>query len=642
MRPFDTAKWIWLAMGERADQYAEFYDTLSYHTSETVIVHISCDSDYSLFINGKYVASSQYGDFEHYKIYDSIDVTPLLRTGNNRIVILVYHCGAPTSRYRPAPAGLIYEFVSGQAVLLASRADVLSKEAFGYRSGLQKEITSQLGFSFFYDATCKDGVCVPSAEVNKNCTFYPRPIKKARVLGRCEGHILQNDGDTHFLIDLGGEVVGFPTLELFSDIEQTVTVTWGEHLEDGCVRRVIGNRDFSYEYRTVCGKNEFTNYMLRLGCRYIEVFCEAPIDLCYMGVLPEVYEINERAVSIGSPLDRRIYDICVNTLRLCMMEHYVDCPWREQALYAFDSRNQMLFGYYAFENQNAAYARANLKLIGMDRRKDGLLSICYPSGSSLAIPSFSLYYIIAMWEYIKYTGDKTLAVEMYQKQTEVLEVFADHRREGLVTAFEGKEYWNFYDWSEFSSGKIGSLDEPIPDLVINCLFVLALDSFEATCRTIGEVFPYPSVAETLRRDIHTAFFTERGLYTMRQGREEYTVLGNALAILAGVCNEGDADAICRQIVAGNLNNCSLSTKILEYDALLMTDAARYADFILEEIRVGYKMMLDAGSDTVWETLDGAMAFRNAGSLCHGWSAIPVYIYHKLGLADYEKEKENGK
>ena len=43
-------------------------------------------------------------------------------------------------------------------------------------------------------------------------------------------------------------------------------------------------------------------------------------------------------------------------------------------------------------------------------------------------------------------------------------------------------------------------------------------------------------------------------------------------------------------------------------------------------------MIDYGSDTVWETLDGAKAFGNAGSLCHGWSAVPVYIFHKLGRA----------
>ena len=73
------------------------------------------------------------------------------------------------------------------------------------------------------------------------------------------------------------------------------------------------------------------------------------------------------------------------------MEHYVDTPWREQCLYAFDSRNQMLCGYYVFENGNAEYARGNLKLIAEDRRADGLLSICTPCGTDLTIPAFSLY-----------------------------------------------------------------------------------------------------------------------------------------------------------------------------------------------------------------------------------------------------------
>ena len=47
-------------------------------------------------------------------------------------------------------------------------------------------------------------------------------------------------------------------------------------------------------------------------------------------------------------------------------------------------------------------------------------------------------------------------------------------------------------------------------------------------------------------------------------------------------------------------------------------------------------MLDDGSTTVWETLEGAEAFHNAGSLCHGWSAVPIYVYHRLGMVDHNK------
>ena len=107
----------------------------------------------------------------------------------------------------------------------------------------------------------------------------------------------------------------------------------------------------------------FANYMLRIAGRYLEVFTAYPIEINYMGIFPQIYEVEEKLYHISDKLDSEIYSICINTLRLCMMEHYVDTPWREQCLYAFDSRNQMLCGYRAFEEGNSEYARANLLLI---------------------------------------------------------------------------------------------------------------------------------------------------------------------------------------------------------------------------------------------------------------------------------------
>jgi hypothetical protein len=40
-------------------------------------------------------------------------------------------------------------------------------------------------------------------------------------------------------------------------------------------------------------------------------------------------------------------------------------------------------------------------------------------------------------------------------------------------------------------------------------------------------------------------------------------------------------------------------------------------------------MLSCGATTFWETILGAEDFNGAGSLCHGWSAIPVYWLTKL-------------
>ena len=77
MKTFEKSKWIWLASGECADQYAEFLDTVC-HFGEKTVINISADSDYALFVNGCYAASGQYGDYEHYKIYDTVDIASAL------------------------------------------------------------------------------------------------------------------------------------------------------------------------------------------------------------------------------------------------------------------------------------------------------------------------------------------------------------------------------------------------------------------------------------------------------------------------------------------------------------------------------------------------------------------------------------
>jgi hypothetical protein len=204
-------------------------------------------------------------------------------------------------------------------------------------------------------------------------------------------------------------------------------------------------------------------------------------------------------------------------------------------------------------------------------------------------------------------------------------------QDGLVRSFDGESHWNFYDWTEYVSDRNRARDAT-PDLVLNCLTVIALDSLAAVCNAIGADFPYDGKADALRGRIREAFMSDDGIYTVRRGEKQYTVLGNALAILSGVAEGEEAKSLCDRIVSGELLDCTLSMKVLEYEALLQTDADAYKSFVLSEIRTNYKKMLDAGSDTVWETIEGESAFHNAGSLCHGWSAVPVHFYHRLGIA----------
>ncbi len=638
---FSRSRWIWSEAHPGNDDYAEFYAELP--SGEPTLCRLSCDGDYTLFINGRYAASNQYGDYEHYKIYDELDLTPFLREGRNDFALLVWHFGASSQRYIPAQAGVIFELVQKGKPVLASGPAVLCRRSRAYRSGECRCITRQLGFGFAYDATREDGWLTgrgqgfhPAVEVEKHCSFYPRPTEKLRVREEIPARPVKGTPpcggaaeSRRWLLDLGAETVGLFTFALRTDTEQELRISYGEHIEDGCVRRRIGDRDFSFAYRAKLGENTYTNYMLRLGCRYIEITGERPFVLLHAGLLPQNYPVTRIGWQPAGALDRRIWELCLRTLELCMMEHYVDCPWREQCLYVFDARNQMLCGYDGFVGGNAAYARANLLLMSRDRREDGLLSICFPCGEDLVIPSFSLYYFLAVREYFEHTGDAALLREVYPKLQSVLGAFLAGMENGLVNRFSGTNRWNFYDWSPDLSGSLGREDGGAPDLMLNGLFLLALGACREICRVIGEPFAYEGVlADCRRRTRETFLRTREGLFSLHPEGEVYRELPNALAVLCGLCEGEEAAGVCRRIAAHALPECSLSMKTLVYDALLATDPA-YREFVLNDIRTTYGAMLEAGATAAWETKEGASAFHQAGSLCHGWSAIPVHYLRRL-------------
>ena len=108
--------------------------------------------------------------------------------------------------------------------------------------------------------------------------------------------------------------------------------------------------------------------------------------------------------------------------------------------------------------------------------------------------------------------------------------------------------------------------------------------------------------------------------------EQVSELVNALAILAEVCTAEEEKRIAEALTdeKSGLAPITLSMLCFKYDALIKVDGGKYKDYILNNIRTKYKMMLDFGSSTVWETED--ILTHAAGSLCHGWSALPIYYY----------------
>ena len=131
----------------------------------------------------------------------------------------------------------------------------------------------------------------------------------------------------------------------------------------------------------------------RLGGRYLELHAYGNVKIHRCTILPTDYpttaDVNFRC---ADHMHNEIYETCKRTLLMCMHEHYEDCPWREQALYTMDSRNQMLCGYYTF--RETAFPKASLRLIGQSIRDDSFLELCSPARVAITIPCFCAVYLV--------------------------------------------------------------------------------------------------------------------------------------------------------------------------------------------------------------------------------------------------------
>lgn len=122
---------------------------------------------------------------------------------------------------------------------------------------------------------------------------------------------------------------------------------------------------------------------------------------------------------------------------------------------------------------------------------------------------------------------------------------------------------------------------------------------------------------------------EKGLFRLNTVTQKYSRLGCSFALLAEAVTGEEAQKVADKMINDReIVDCSLSCASFFYDALLKVNDG-YKDYVLEDIRKKYKYMLEKGATTFWETLNGSAENGGVGSLCHGWSALPIYYYHKF-------------
>ena len=622
MTPFKYAKWIWANAPINNDDYAEFIGSF-FASSREVEVNISSDSIYAIYLNNKLVKFLQCSDFPNKKYYDKFTLP--VNEGKNDIKIQVWHFGYPSALYIPSNAGLIFEIKEKDEVLLFSNSSIQSRVMNEFKQNYNKIITEQLGLSFYFDNTAIPSNFTDSVEVDKTNNFIFRDINSINLLDRINPTITKLDNS--YLVDLGKEVAGLLDLEIISSNEQEVLISFGEHILDGGVRRHIGIRDFSFEVKLKKGLNKIFNPLRRIAGRYLEIFNKDDIEIKYAGIRPVNYEHKVINKTFDDELLNNIYKTSIDTLELCMHEHYEDCPWREQALYVLDSRNQMLCGYYVFEGYE--YQKHNLLLIAEGFKKDlGLLTLTTPCGThNYPIPFFSLIFIKQVEEYIKYTGDKAILDEISGVLHGIYNTFTSRLDENNLIKYLEKPFWNFYEWTDRNDNveDIDTDSKPKDqyELIINAAYVYF-------SKIYASLFKLDLDLSHVIKAIEDTFYDkENNKYYISTSSKTTSQLANAFVLLIGLGNEEIYQSLTSNV---DIVEASLSTRGFVYDALL-TQGDKYHNFIIGDIKHRYSKMLDLGATSFFETEDGPHAFGGAGSMCHGWSAIPIYY---LNIINGEK------
>lgn len=635
----ERTKWIWADTPVEADEYVTFFDEFVYREGTTK-TEISVVGDYVLYINGELAAFGQYPDYEHYKVYDSLDITRFLQSGKNTIKIVCWYIGLDCLTGVKMPRGVYYKVFTDEKVLTQSRSGVPCSVNKDYVSYRKKIITTQLGYSYLYDTRYKDAPLElsPAVETKGFGAFVQRQNQKvclgATVVGK------EIDGEQR-IYDLGKECCGFLRIKFRARKGETLRIAYGEHLIDGKVRDIIGNRDFSVELIGNGAMTETTLFFRRLGCRYLQIYGEKSLQISEIGICETEYPFCVKPYKIENPLRKRIYEVALATLRLCAHEHYEDCPWREQAMYVQDSRNQMLCGYAAFDN--AEFARASILLMLNGQRDNGLFEMCFPAKIEFTIPSFALTFPAVVLEYTQQTGSREIAEKAFEPIEKLLRFFLEKLQDnGLYKTVSERSLWHFYEWSGDLDGNYFSEDEKKKerndyDVLANAFLSWACGKQAGLCDILGkerEKAFYEQTVSKLNRAIHTVFFDEeRGLYKTYSQERAYSQLGNSLCILCGACPENLLASLAEKVAFGESDwvKNTLSMNLFRFDALLKADKDKYSEFILEEIDDVYGNMLQNGATSFWETEKGEADFDGAGSLCHGWSAIPVYYYRLLNV-----------
>jgi len=457
--------------------------------------------------------------------------------------------------------------------------------------------------------------------------LYPERLTQA-VGGAVFQSLDQTDGSV--VLDMGRDVLGYVGLSVTGANDGTVLdIGYAETLEDASGNAVSPlsasgtvnpqRASLNMADRFICrpGTNTFETFEKR-GFRYVQLdvrYASQPLTVKWLTVREALYPVSETgAFECSDERLNRIWQAGRLTLRLNMDDAYTDCPWRERAQWWGDARTGALVNYYTFGDQ-ALIARG-LVQASESQDVEGIVKGVFPTDwTGDRLPSYSLLWIISLWEYYLHTGDITIPSQMLPVMAKVFQ-FAQMHTNATTGLLENVPYWVFIDWAPGMDGqRIGVSGS------LNCFYYRALLAASDIAISAGDTAVsalYANRAEAVKSAVNAHLWdAQRGLYRDSLAvPNRYSRHVNTLAVLYGI--------------APSASRNDILTRMIRYPDVVPFGTPYFSSFHLEAlyaagrhsealnlIRTKWGAMLDWGTPTFWEK------WTPTDSLCHAWSTGPT-------------------
>lgn len=359
------------------------------------------------------------------------------------------------------------------------------------------------------------------------------------------------------------------------------------------------------------------------ACRYLRLEIETKEEaLCLkeMTLTETGYPLEVKAcVKTSDPDMEKIWEMSLRTLRCCMHDTYIDCPFYERKQYILDARLEALYTY-TISGDNRLGKQA-LEMFAAGQRADGLLYCCYPSVEPNVIPDFSLYYVLMLHDYMMYFGEKDFLSQMFPHILKIFSFFEKRVNEnGLYEEPSAggldSRYWCFVDWAkEWDAG----VPKAIEGKVLTFSNLLLAYAYQKASE-IADYLDAASFSQLWRRKaqkhikaVKKECCNEKGIFRDGPGREEYSQHVQALSVLTSAASN-EKRVLEAALNQKNMVRCSVSMLFYLFRALEKAN-------MYEKTETLWKPWKDMISENLSTCVEND---SNKRSDCHGWGALALY------------------